>query len=145
MSVGKLPISVGEFQRTYYRQRQVYDRLYQGRLEEPMLRQIQQQTLESLVGERLVELEAKRLGVSVSDEAVARAIAASPENQDEGRFIGVEELRRRLDLQGMTEEQFAESHAPAAAEREPAGPRRLGRRRERRRRSRASSRAGTSR
>ncbi len=109
VSVGELPISVGELQRTYYRQRQVYDRLYQGRLEEPMLRQIQQQALESLVGERLVELEAKRLGLSVSDEAVARAIAASPENQDGGTFIGVEELRRRLELQGMSEEQFAES------------------------------------
>ena len=108
VSVGKLPISVGEFQRTYYRQRQVYDRLYQGRLEEPMLRQIQQQVLESLVGERLVELEAKRLGIAVSDEAVARAIASSPENQDDGRFIGVGELRRRLDLQGLTEEQYAE-------------------------------------
>lgn len=109
VSVGSIPISVGEFQRTYFRQRQMYDRLYQGRLEEPMLRQIQQQALESLVGERLVELEARRLGISVSDEAVARAIAASPENQDEGRFIGVEELRRRLDLQGMTEEQLAEA------------------------------------
>jgi peptidyl-prolyl cis-trans isomerase D len=109
VSVGKLPISVGEFQRSYYRQRQVYDRLYQGRLEEPMLRQIQQRTLESLVAERLVELEAKRLGISVSDEAVARAIATSPEFQDEGRYIGSDEIRRRLDLQGMTEEQLAES------------------------------------
>jgi len=109
VSVGKLPISVGEFQRSYYRQRQVYDRLYQGKLEGALLRQIQQQTLESLVGERLVELEATRLGISVSDEAVARAIASSPENQDAGRFIGVEELRRRLDLQGMSEEQYAET------------------------------------
>jgi peptidyl-prolyl cis-trans isomerase D len=109
VSVGKLPISVGEFQRAYYRQRQMYDRLYQGRLEEPMLRQIQQQTLESLVGERLVELEATRLGISVSDEAVAHAIAAAPENQEQGHFIGVEELRRRLDLQGLSEEQYAET------------------------------------
>src|SRR5574340_196264 len=74
VGVGGLPITVGEFQRAYYRQRQVYDRLSQGRLDEAMQRQIQQQVLESLVADRLVELEAKRLGIAVSDEAVSRAI-----------------------------------------------------------------------
>jgi peptidyl-prolyl cis-trans isomerase D len=111
VNVGGLPVSVGEFQRTYYRQRQMYDRLYQGRLDEAMLRQLglEEQVLESLVSDRLVELEAKRLGVSVSDEAVARAIATSPEYQDEGRFIGTDEIRRRLDLQGLSEEDFEHS------------------------------------
>jgi len=109
--VGGLPVSVGEFQRTYYRQRQIYDRLYQGRLDENMLRQLglEEQVLEGLVTDRLVELEAKRLGVAVSDEAVARAIATSPEFQDDGRFIGTDEIRRRLDLQGLTEEDFEHS------------------------------------
>jgi peptidyl-prolyl cis-trans isomerase D len=111
VSVGGLPVSVGEFQRTYYRQRQLYDRLYQGRLDESMLRQLglEEQVLEGLVSDRLVELEAKRLGVSVSDDALARAIATSPEYQDDGRFIGTEEIRRRLDLQGLTEEDFERS------------------------------------
>jgi peptidyl-prolyl cis-trans isomerase D len=111
VSVGGLPVSVGEFQRTYSRQRQFYDRLYQGRLDESMLRQLrlEEQVLESLVTERLVELEAKRLGVAVSDEAVARAIASSPEFQDDGKFIGTDEIRRRLELQGVSEEDFAES------------------------------------
>ena len=79
VNVGGLPVSVGEFQRTYSRQRQMYDRLYQGRLNEDMLRQLglEQQVLDSLVSDRLVELEAKRLGISVSDDAVARAIASS--------------------------------------------------------------------
>ncbi len=108
VSVGGLPVSVGEFQRTYYRQRQMYDRLYQGRLDESMLRQLglEEQVLDGLVSERLVELEAKRLGVSVSDDALARAIATSPEYQDDGRFIGTDEIRRRLELQGMSEEDF---------------------------------------
>ena len=111
VSVGGLPVSVGEFQRTYSRQRQIYDRLYQGRLDENMLRQLrlEEQVLESLVTDRLVELEAKRLGVVVSDEAVARAIATSPEFQDGGKFIGTDEIRRRLDLQGVSEEAFAQS------------------------------------
>jgi peptidyl-prolyl cis-trans isomerase D len=111
VSVGGLPVSVGEFQRTYYRQRQMYDRLYQGRLDERTLRQlgIEEQVLEGLVTDRLVELESRRLGVTVSDEAVARAIATSPEYQDNGRFIGTDEIRRRLDLQGLSEEDFERS------------------------------------
>jgi peptidyl-prolyl cis-trans isomerase D len=111
VSVGGLPVSVGEFQRTFTRQRQMYDRLYQGRLDQSMLRQLglEEQVLEGLVSERLVELEAKRLGVKVSDEAVARAVATSPEFQDDGRFIGIDEIRRRLDLQGMSEEDFERS------------------------------------
>jgi peptidyl-prolyl cis-trans isomerase D len=109
--VGGLPVSVGEFQRTYRRQRQMYDRLYQGRLNEDMLRQmgLEEQVLEGLVSDRLVELESKRLGVTVSDDALARAIATSPEFQDDGRFIGTAEIRRRLELQGLTEEEFEQS------------------------------------
>jgi peptidyl-prolyl cis-trans isomerase D len=76
-----------------------------------MMRQLglEEQVFDALVADRIVELEAKRLGITVSDEAVARAIATSPEFQDDGRFIGTAEIRRRLDLQGMSEEQFAET------------------------------------
>ncbi len=111
VTVGGLPVSVGEFQRTYRRQRQLYDRLYQGRLDENMLRQmgLEEQVLEGLVSDRLVELESRRLGVTVSDEALARAIATSPEFQDDGRFIGIDEIRRRLELQGLSEEDFEQS------------------------------------
>ncbi|HUL75969.1 MAG TPA: SurA N-terminal domain-containing protein [Vicinamibacteria bacterium] len=111
VSVGGLPVSVGEFQQSYNRLRQRYSQIYQGRLDENMLRQmgLEEQVLEGLVTDRLVELEAKRLGVSVSDEAVARAIATSPDFQDGGRFIGTDEIRRRLDLKGQTEEDFEHS------------------------------------
>jgi peptidyl-prolyl cis-trans isomerase D len=110
-SVGGLPVSVGEFQRTYYRQRQIYDRLYQGRLDENMLRQLglEEQVFQGLVTDRLVELEAKRLGVTVSDGALARAIATSPEFQSGGQFVGTDEIRRILELQGLSEEDFERS------------------------------------
>ncbi len=111
VSVGDEQITVGEFQRAYYQQRQYLSRLYQGRLDENMLRQmnLEEQVLQSLVSERLVQLEAERLGVSVPDEAVRRALATSPEYQDDGRYIGTAELRRRLELAGMTEQSFVES------------------------------------
>ena len=110
-TVGGLPITVGEFQRGYYRQRQVYDRLYQGRLDAAMMKQlgIEEQVFDSLVVDRLVELETKRLSLRVSTEALARAIATAPDFQDEGRFIGTEEIRRRLELQGLSEEDFERS------------------------------------
>jgi peptidyl-prolyl cis-trans isomerase D len=111
VSVGGEQITVGEFQRAYYQQRQYLSRLYQGRLDENMLRQmnLEEQVLQNLVSERLVQLEAERLGVSVPDEAVRRALATSPEYQDDGRYIGTAELRRRLELAGMTEQSFVES------------------------------------
>ena len=111
VSVGGLPVSVGEYQRAYSRQRQFYAQLYQGRLDESMLEQLglDTQVLETLVTERLVELEAKRLGITVSSEAVARAIASSPEFQDQGRFIGKDEIRRRLELAGLNEAELERS------------------------------------
>jgi len=111
MTVGEESISVSEFQREYYRQVQFYSRLYQGRLDEAQLKRmgIEDQVLQSLVTDRLVWLEADRLGVTVSDEAVARAIATAPDYQENGRFIGIAELRRRLELAGMTERSFEDS------------------------------------
>jgi peptidyl-prolyl cis-trans isomerase D len=109
MSVGGLDISVGEYQQQYNRQRQMYAQLYQGRLDDAMLERmgLDRQVLEGLVSDRLVELEARRLGIKVSDEAIARAIHASPRFQDDGRFIGRDEVRRRLELAGMSEDELA--------------------------------------
>jgi peptidyl-prolyl cis-trans isomerase D len=111
MTVGGEEITVAEFRRAYYRQVQFYSRLYQGRLDDAQLRRmgLESQVLQGLVTDRLVQLEADRLGITVSDETVAQAIATSPEYQENGRFIGTAELRRRLELAGMTEQSFAES------------------------------------
>jgi peptidyl-prolyl cis-trans isomerase D len=111
VSVGGMPISAGEYKRAYSRQRQYYARLYQGRLDENMIRQLglDSQVLETLVTDRLVTLEAQRLGVSVSDEAVARSIATSPDFQSGGQFIGTDEIRRRLELAGMSEAELEDS------------------------------------
>ncbi len=111
-SVGGLPISVGEFQKSYLQQRQMYERIYQGRLDAAALKSmgLESQVFEGLVAERLVDLEARRLGLTVTDEAVAREIATYPQFQTNGRFMGGAEIRRRLELQGKTEEEFEEGH-----------------------------------
>jgi peptidyl-prolyl cis-trans isomerase D len=110
--VGEEPISVGEFQRAYLRQRQFYERLYQGRrLDAAMLRRLglEEQVLQGLVEDRLVVLEARRLGLRVPDSAVARMLANAPEFQENGRFMGGAEIKRRLELQGVTVQEFEES------------------------------------
>lgn len=110
--VGDEAISVGEFQRAYLRQRQFYERLYQGRRLDPaMLRRLglEEQVFQGLVEDRLVQLEAKRLKLDVPDAAVARMLATSPEFQENGRFMGGDEIRRRLALQGVTIAEFEES------------------------------------
>jgi peptidyl-prolyl cis-trans isomerase D len=56
-----------------------------------------------------VQLEARRLGLSVTDEAVAKSLATSPEFQVNGRYMGSEEIRRRLELKRVSVEEFEES------------------------------------
>jgi peptidyl-prolyl cis-trans isomerase D len=108
--VGGMPITRGEFTQAYQRQRQMYEQMYQGRLDPSVLRSLglEQRTLDGLVSQRLVALEAKRLGLRVDDETVARRLATMPEFQQNGRFIGAGEIRRWLNMRGVTEEQFAD-------------------------------------
>ena len=104
-------ISVGEYQRSYLRQRQMYQSMYQGRLTDELMRRlgIEEQALQGLVDERILALEAERLGIKVDDEAVKRRLATAPEFQQDGRFLGANEIRRRLERQGLSVREFEES------------------------------------
>lgn len=107
-TVGGLPISVAEFQRVYAAQRQRMEQIYQGRLDANLLKQmgLEDQVLEGLVSDRVVLLEAKRLGVSADDASVADAISKIPGLQENGHFVGAAEYRRRLEIQGRSVEEF---------------------------------------
>ena len=109
-SVGDVPITLGEFQRAYLSRRRFYEQAYRGQIDERMLKAmgLESQVFEGLVGEKLMELEARRLGIAVNDAAVARAIATDPTLQRDGKFIGREELKRLLSLQGISTEEFTE-------------------------------------
>jgi peptidyl-prolyl cis-trans isomerase D len=110
--VGGEPISVGEYQRSYLRQRSFYERMYQGRgLDASMLRRLglEEQVFRSLVEDRLVTLEARRLGLRVPDSAVAKMLATAPDFQEDGKFMGSAEIKRRLELQGITISEFEAS------------------------------------
>jgi peptidyl-prolyl cis-trans isomerase D len=110
--VGGLPITLGEFQRAYMRQRQQMQRLYGDQLDPAMLDRLglDEQVLSGLVEQRVVRLEAQRLGLSVDDDTLARAISESPMFQQNGRFVGAQEIRRLLDLQGMSVREFEDAY-----------------------------------
>src|SRR5712692_11364190 len=61
--LGSLPITVGEFQKRNNSYRQYYESMYQGRLDAAAFRRLglEEEAFESLVTDRLVDLEAKRL------------------------------------------------------------------------------------
>ena len=106
--VGGQPITLGEYQRAYRQQRQRVEQMYGGRLDPQMLERfgLKEQSLQSLVEQKLVALEAHRLGLTIDDETLAREIANIPGFQENGRFLGAAEVRRRLELSGMTEQEF---------------------------------------
>jgi peptidyl-prolyl cis-trans isomerase D len=107
-AVGGEPISVAEFRQAYTRQVQMYERLYRGRMDRRMLRSlgIEDQVFQGLVLERLTAIEAQRLGIVVNDEELERAVAQAPQFQRDGKFIGPQEIRRLLELQGSTPQEF---------------------------------------
>ena len=104
-------ITLGEFQRSYARQRQMYMSMYQGRMNDEMLRRlgVEEQALQGLVDERVLALEAERLGIKVDDETLKQRIVTAPDFQQDGRFLGTAEIKKRLERQGMSVKEFEDS------------------------------------
>ena len=114
-------ITLGEYQRSYLRQRQMYQSMYQGRMNDEMLRRLglEEQALQGLVDERILALEAERLGIRVDDETLKQRVATAPEFQQDGRFLGAAEIRKRLERSGRDGEGVRglvpQQHPPRAA------------------------------
>lgn len=104
-------ITLREYQRSYQRQRQMYQSMYQGRMDDAMLRRLglEEQALQGLVDERILALEAERLGIRVDDATLKQRVATSPEFQQDGKFLGTAEIRKRLERSGVSVKEFEES------------------------------------
>jgi peptidyl-prolyl cis-trans isomerase D len=81
-------ITASEFRRTYQAQLQAYRGAYGGNISEQMLKQlgIDQQILQQMVDERAMMAEARRRGISVTDEEVRQRILNMPAFQESGQF-----------------------------------------------------------
>ena len=108
--VGSDEISALEFDRIYRGQVQRYQELYKGSFSPELARALDlpRQVLEGMIERRLRLEAAKRMNLRVSDDEVARRIAAMPELQENGQFIGASKYEERLRLAGYLPETFEE-------------------------------------
>ncbi|GLI37117.1 SurA N-terminal domain-containing protein [Geobacter hydrogenophilus] len=88
VKVDRTKISYEEFQRTYYRLRDIYAQIYGPALTPEVEKQLnlKKQALDSLIDAALLRKAAKDMGVKVSEEEVQKAIAAIPAFQKNGAF-----------------------------------------------------------
>jgi peptidyl-prolyl cis-trans isomerase D len=105
------PVTAFEFQRQLSQRMQMF-RSQGGRVSEQMLKQlgIDRQVLAELVDERAMNVEARRLGLAVSDTEVRAQIMNFPAFQENGQFIGETRYRAFLKMQRppMTPGEFEE-------------------------------------
>ena len=109
-TVGKTKISFDEFQRSYYRLRGIYEQLY-GRSLTPELEKtlgVKKMALDSLIDNALVTQEADRMGIKVSKDEIAAAIAAIPAFQKDGAF-DFQQYQQVLRGNRMTPQQFEDA------------------------------------
>lgn len=94
-------VTVGQFRRAYARQMQQYRAAYGASMDERLLRQlgIDQRIVQQLIDEEIALAEARRLGISASDEEVKARIRAIPSFQENGAFIGYDRYRQMLQMQ----------------------------------------------
>ncbi len=107
-TVGGRPLQTSEFQRQYLRQRRQFLAMNQGQVDEAMLERmgLRDQVLSTMIRQQLEALEADRLGFTIDDQAVVKAITEDPQLQTEGRFIGSASLSRLVQQQGLSVAEF---------------------------------------
>jgi peptidyl-prolyl cis-trans isomerase D len=99
-SVDGRDITVAQFRRNYQQQMQAFRRAYGGNIDDRMLKQmgIDRRILQQLIDEEAGLAEARRLGITTSDEEVRARILALPAFQENGMFIGDTRYRQLLQM-----------------------------------------------
>ncbi len=105
--LGKDKITLEEYWTAYDRAREFYRNITKGTFTEEMEKQLnlKQRVLDSLIDEMVLETEAKRIGVRVSDEELEEAIVNDPAFTRDGKF-SKDIYLRSLQLNRMTPEYF---------------------------------------
>jgi len=104
------PITIKEYQRAY---KMLVDQMrarFGKNLNDDILKalNVKQQALDSLVEERLVLLEAGKLGITISDEELQQSVLAIKAFQKEDKF-NLEQYKKVLSLNSLTPEIFEKS------------------------------------
>jgi peptidyl-prolyl cis-trans isomerase D len=105
-------ITVGEFRQAYARQMDQYRAAYGAQMDERLLRQlgIDQRIVQQLIEEEISVAEAKKLGITATDEEVRARVVAIPSFQENGQFVGYDRYRQMLQMQNppLTPDSFEE-------------------------------------
>ncbi len=111
-SVDGRNITVARFRRNYQQQMQSYRAAYGGNVDEKLLKQLglDQRIVQQMIEEETALAEARRLGISATDEEVRERIAVLPGLQENGHFIGEERYRQLLQMRNppMRPDEFEE-------------------------------------
>src|SRR6185436_2399796 len=111
-SVDGRNITVARFRRNYQQQMQSYRAAYGGNVDEKLLKQLglDQRIVQQMIEEETALAEAKRLGISATDEEVRERIAVLPGLQENGHFIGEARYRQLLQMRNppMRPDEFEE-------------------------------------
>lgn len=111
-TVGKENIDFTEFQNTYKMVKQQQEQYYSrgGELSPEMEQFFRQQTIQGLVDRRLMMMEARKAGITASDEEIQKTILKYPFFLRNGSFVGMEEYSRIVDaVFHMSTDKFEES------------------------------------
>jgi peptidyl-prolyl cis-trans isomerase D len=102
------PIPLKDFWQTYRRVLDNYSAGGRNRLDPEMIKAlgIGRLALDSLINAKVVDYEARRMGLTVTTEELSRAIEAYPGFQDRGAFIGVDRYRAILAANSLTVTEF---------------------------------------
>lgn len=108
--VNGMKISMDDYQKSYYRLRNLYEQIYGKTLTPEMENQmgIKKLALNSLIDSALVRKEAGRMGLKVTKEEVAQEIAAIPAFQRDGAF-DFQQYQQTLKANRLTPASFEES------------------------------------
>ena len=103
-------ISLEDFQKSYYRIKNIYEQVYGRSLTPEMEKQmgVKKMALDNLIDALLLRKEADRMGIKVSKEEVASAIAAMPEFQKNGVF-DFQQYQQLLKASRITPDNFESS------------------------------------
>ncbi|HEX9945846.1 MAG TPA: SurA N-terminal domain-containing protein, partial [Thermoanaerobaculia bacterium] len=109
--VGDDTVSFAEFQRAYRNLGRLYRQIYGDQLTPELEKQMQlpRQALDRAVNQKILLVEARRLGLTVTDDEVRDRILEESAFQDEqGRFIGEERYMQILQANQISSASFEE-------------------------------------
>jgi len=113
--VGSEEVPYREFEQAYRRLETQYREAYGEQFSRELANQLglPMQVLNQLVNERIILLEAERMGLKVTDKELRDSILSLPVFQQDGAFIGQEAYSDLLQRNGMRAEDFETSQRDA--------------------------------